>query len=107
MTKTLEGQDKKWEEAMKEFDVIADVNEFKLEDSLEQLAYIQQLQQVVGKMLTTKAIGDIMDEPDIDSMIDPDSEAPMPMNNSFNVTDNSPGQPSGQKKSFGVSSKNG
>lgn len=104
MTKTLEAQSEKWKKAMKEFDIIADVEEYKLEDSLEQLAYIQQLQQVVGKMLTTKAIGDILDEEDIDSMIDPDSEAPMPQGNSFNVTENGP--PGGpQKKSFGVSSK--
>ena len=99
MTKTLEGQSDKWMEAMKEFEIMADVEEFRLEDMAEQVQYVSQLEQLLKHSFTTKALGEMFDMPDLDSMIDPDSEPPMPMNNSFNVTDTS------TKRNFGVSSK--
>jgi len=101
MTKTLEEQDPRWEKGMKEVEIIADVEEFRLEDMLEQVQYVQQLQQTVGKQLTTRALGDMLDEPDLDSMIDPDSEPPMAMNtNNYNISEQG-----GQGRKFGVSGK--
>lgn len=98
MTKTLEEQDGKWKEAMKDFEVIADVEEFRLEDMNEQVEYISKLQQLLGKPLTTKAIGEKIDEPDLDSMIDPDGELPEATTN-YEITDKS------TKRKFGVGEK--
>jgi hypothetical protein len=97
MTKTLEVQSKKWQKAMKEIEVIADVEEFRLEDMLEQVQYVQQLQQAIGQKLTTKALADMLDQPDLDSMIDPDAEPPMAMQTTnYRVTDQ------GRNRQFGV-----
>ena len=98
MTKTLEEQDDKWKEAMKDFEVFADVEEFRLEDMNEQVEYVSKLQQLLGKKLTTKAIGEMFDMPDIDSMIDPDGELPQPTTN-YSITDQS------TKRKFGVGEK--
>ena len=101
LCKTLEAQDDKWAEAMKEFEIIADVEEFRLEDMNEQIQYVSQLQQLIEKKLTTKALGEMLDMPDLDSMIDPDSQPPMALQTSnFNVQNKRTGQ------NFGVSSKN-
>ncbi len=101
MTKTLEDQSEKWKKAMKEVEVLADVEEFRLEDMLEQIEYITRLQQVIGSALTTKAIGEMLDIPDIDAMIDPDKELPEAMQtNNFSVSEQG-----GQGRKFGVSSR--
>ena len=88
MTKTLEEQSDKWKKAMKEIEIIADVEEFRLEDMLEQIEYITRLQQVIGAALTTKAIGEMLDIPDIDAMIDPDKDLPEAMQtNNFKISE--------------------
>jgi len=99
MTKTLEEQDEKWAKEMKEVEIIADVEEFRLEDMLEQVEYLGKIQELLGQALTTKAIGDMLDMPDIDSMIDPDREPPAAMDtNNFNI------QEKGSGRKFGVDS---
>jgi hypothetical protein len=87
---------------MEEFEIIADVEEFRLEDMMEQVQYVNQLQQTIGKSLTTKAFGEMLDMPDLDSMIEPNSQPPAPVGQSnFQVTDQ------GTQRRFGVSGKNG
>jgi len=101
MTKTLEEQSEKWKKAMKEIEVLADVEEFRLEDMLEQVDYIAKLQQIIGAALTTKAIGDMLDIPDIDSMIDPDKQQPEAMQtNNYQITEQN------TQRKFGVNAKN-
>lgn len=100
MTKTLEVQSEKWVKAMKDIEVLADVEEFRLEDMNEQIQYVNQLQQTIGKMLTTKALGDMLDMPDLDSMIDPDAELPQALNtNNYQVSEQ------GTNRRFGVNTK--
>jgi hypothetical protein len=101
MTKTIEKQSKKWEKALKEIEVLADVEEFRLEDMLEQVEYISKIQQIIGQALTTKAIGEMLDIPDIDSMIDPDREQPEAMQtNNYQVSEQ------GSNRRFGVNTRN-
>ena len=101
MTKTLEEQDNEWKKAMDEVEIIADVEEFRLEDMLEQVEFITRIQQILGSALTTKAIGEMIDMPDIDSMLDPDKEPPEATQTSnFNISEQ------GTNRKFGVSSRN-
>lgn len=100
MTKTLEEQSEDWKKAMDEIEILADVEEFKLEDMLEQVDYISRIQTLLGAALTTKAISEMLDMPDLDSMIDPDKEPPEAMqNNNFNISEQ------GTKRKFGVTTK--
>lgn len=97
MTKTLEEQSDTWKKVMKEFEIIADVEEFRLEDVLEQVEYISKLQQLIGHPMTTKALGEMLDMPDIDSMIDPDKEPPEALQtNNFQISEQ------GTNRRFGV-----
>ena len=97
ITKTLEEQDDGWKEAMEEVEVMADVEEFRLEDMLEQVEYINRVQQILDAALTTKAIGEMLDIPDIDSMIDPERETPEGTKGTqFNITEQ------GTRRRFGV-----
>lgn len=101
LVKTLEEQDDQWKKEMKDIEILADVEEFRLEDMLEQVEFIARIQEILGAALTTKAIGEMLDIPDIDSMIDPDKEPPEAMQtNNFKISEQ------GSQRQFGVTNKN-
>ena len=96
MVKTLEEQDEKWKEAGKDIEVFADVEEYKLEDVMEQVQYINNLQNTIGYQFTSKAIGDMLGIEDIDALIDPEKELEVGMdNNQYTISENGPSRKMG------------
>ncbi|MCH7560291.1 MAG: hypothetical protein IIC67_02800, partial [Thaumarchaeota archaeon] len=105
LTKTLEEQSEKWKEAMEIFEVVATVDEFKLDDRETLINTLMMLENLTGKWLV-KAESEFLEMPDLQQNIDPNAKPedvpPMPSGKGggFNVTDKSSG------KQFGVSSTN-
>jgi hypothetical protein len=96
---TCAAQDDKWKEALEHFEIIADVEEFRLEDLENQLRVLMLLENLVGPF-KDEARADFLDMQDLPDLIDPEKGPedvpPMPTGrSSFRVTD-------GDGKSFGV-----
>jgi len=104
LTKTLELQSDKWKEAMKIFEIVADVTEFKLDDRDVLINTLMMLENITGAW-TDEARAEFLEMPDLQQKIDPDKGPedvpPMPgKGGGFNVQDKSTG------KEFGVSATN-
>lgn len=104
LTKTLELQSDKWKEAMKIFEIVADVDEFKLDDRAELINALMMLENITGAW-TDEARAEFLEMPDLQQRIDPkkgpEDIPPMPgKGGGFDVKDKSSG------KEFGVSTTN-
>lgn len=104
LTKTLELQSEKWEKAMKIFEIVATVDEFKLDDRAELINALMMLENITGAW-TDEARAEFLEMPDLQQKIDPnkgpDDVPPMPSGKGgFDVTDKQSG------KQFGVSATN-
>jgi len=101
---TLAEQDDKWKKALEHFEVVADVEEFRLEDLAQQIQTLIMLENAVGPF-KDEAKAEFLDMPDLPDMIDPDKgpeDVPqIPGGRGFQVTDNENG------KTFGVSENRG
>ncbi len=98
---TLAAQDEKWKEGLEHFDVVADVEEFRLEDLQNQLQVLMLLENVIGPF-KDEARAEFLDMPDLADLVDPDKGPedvpPMPTGGKgFQVTDD-------KGQSFGVQS---
>lgn len=104
LTKTLENQSEEWEEAMKIVEVVADVEEFKLESREELLNTLMMLENLTGKW-KVDAEEKFLEMEGLQDKIDPDKGPedlpPMPGGGGggFDVKDKGTG------KEFGVSPK--
>ena len=70
LTKTLEKQDEEWKTALKLFDVIATINEFKLDSTEELINSATQLQNLTGPW-KDEAIAEYLEMPDLQQKVDP------------------------------------
>jgi len=101
LTKTLEEQSDKWKEAMEIFEIVADVDEFKLDDRGELINTLMMLENITGAW-TDEARAEYLEMPELQQKIDPkkgpEDVPPMPgKGGGFDVKDKSSG------KEFGVS----
>ncbi len=104
LTKTLEDQSDKWKKAMKTFEVVADVEEFKLDDRNELINTLMILENIVGAF-TDEARADFLEMTGLQQMIDPtkgpEDVPPMPSGKGgFDVKNKGTGE------EFGVSNTN-
>jgi len=103
LTKTLEEQSEKWEKAMKTFEIVAEVTEFKLDEREQLINALMMLENITGAW-TDKARAEWLEIPDLQQKVDPDKDEtdvpPMPGGGGFNVKDKESG------KEFGVSKSN-
>lgn len=104
LTKTLEEQSDKWKEAMETFEIVATVDEFKLDDRAELINALMMLENITGAW-TDEARAEFLEMPELQQKIDPDKGPedvpPMPgKGGGFDVKDKSSG------KEFGVSTSN-
>ncbi len=101
LAKTLEKQSKKWEKALKEIEVYAGVEPFRLEDLQNQLQILMTLENIFGAF-KDEARADFLDNQDIPNMIDPDKGPedvpPMPGGQGAGMTITE----QGSNRSFGV-----
>lgn len=104
LCKTLAAQSKKWEEALKEFEIIATVEEFKLDDRETLIRTLMELENITGAW-KDEARADYLEMEDLQQRVDPEKGPedlpPMPnRSRGYNVTDRSTGN------EFGVSRAN-
>lgn len=104
LTKTLEEQSPKWEKAMKTFEIVADVEEFKLDDREQLINTLMMLENITGAW-TDKARASFLEMEDLAERIDPkkgpEDVPPMPGGKGgMDITDKSSG------KQYGVSTTN-
>jgi len=108
LAKTCEKQSKKWEEALKEIEVYADVEPFRLEDLQNQIQIMMMMENITGAW-TDEARADFLDMENLPELVDPDKGPedvpPMPTGGGqggkgMTVTDNQ------TKRSFGVDNNN-
>ena len=90
LAKTLQKQSTKWEEGLKLFEVVATVNEFKLDTREELLNALMILENVTGAW-TDEAKAEFLEMEDLQQKIDPDKDEtdipPMPSGKGVKVTD--------------------
>jgi len=104
ITKTLEEQSEKWKKAMDIFDVVATVDEFKLDEREQLINALMLLENITGAW-TDEARAEFLEISDLQQRIDPDKGPedvpPMPSGGGgLNVKDKQSG------KEFGVSKSN-
>jgi len=104
LAKTCEKQSKKWEKALKEIEVYADVEPFRLEDLQNQIQIMMMMENITGAW-TDEARADFLDMENLPELVDPkkgpEDVPPMPTGGGqggkgMTVTDNQ------TKRSFGV-----
>lgn len=107
LTKTMEAQEgaigEKWKKAMDIFEVVATVDEFKLDEREQLINALMMLENITGAW-TDEARADFLEMPDLQQKIDPkkgpDDVPPMPSGKGgFNVKDNETGKEWGVSKS--------
>lgn len=90
-----------WGDALEQFEVYADVEEFRLEDLATQIQTLMALENAVGP-IRDEAKAQFLDMDDLPEMVDPDKGPedvpPMPGRQGFNVQD-------GQGRQYGVTSQ--
>jgi hypothetical protein len=81
LCKTLEEQDEEWKKAMKTFEIVATVDEFKLDEREQLINALMMLENITGAW-TDEARADFLEMPDLQQKIDPDKDEtdmpPMP-----------------------------
>lgn len=101
LTKTLEDQSDKWKKALKIFEIVADVDEFKLDEREQLINALMMLENITGAW-TDEARAEFLEMPNLQQNIDPkkgpEDVPPMPSGKGgFDVKDKTTGQ------EFGVS----
>ncbi len=102
LTKTLEEQSDKWKEGLKLFNVIATVDEFKLDEREQLINALMMIENITGAW-TDEARAEFLEMDDLQQRVDPDKDEtdvpPMPSGSGggFDVKDKESG------KEFGVS----
>lgn len=104
LCKTLEDQSPKWKEANKLFEIVADVDEFKLDEREQLINALMTLENITGAW-TDEARAEFLEMDNLQQRVDPkkgpDDVPPMPSGKGgFDVKDKQTGQ------EFGVSNSN-
>lgn len=104
LTKTLEEQSDKWKKAMETFEIVAEVEEFRLDDREQLINALMMIENITGAW-TDEARAEYLEMEDLQQKIDPDKGPedvpPMPGGKGgMDVTDKSTG------KQWGVSKTN-